>query len=98
MYRVGVVVIGLMGLINLLFLMDAMQKLMKFLPMHHKQEGIEEHALQAVSAGHPRSSISAETRNFQVRPAIRLSVGKKEWAKVRGAVAMGVMHENPKSK
>ena len=98
MYRVGLVVLGLMGLVNVLFLMDAMTKLIKFLPMHHEEEGVEEHAFRTVSAGHRRSSISVETRSFQVRPAVRLSIGKKEWAKVRGAVAMGVMHEHPKSK
>lgn len=80
-------------LCNVVFVMDASVKLVKFMPMQikkHSDEEIKDLAVQAAFAGrHKRTRQSI---------SIGLSFSQKEWAKVKGCVKMGVFHEIKKAK
>ena len=82
-----------LSLVNVVFVIDASVKFAKFMPMQiekHSEEEIKDLAVEAAFAGrHKRTRKSL---------SISLSFSQKEWAKVRGAVMMGVFHDAKQSK
>lgn len=79
----------LMGIINFLFFVDATKRLIKFIPMNHKEDQVEEIAQTTVRAGHPRTSM---TRRSFIMVSLK-SNPKAHWTKVRAAMALGVLKE-----
>merc|ERR1712039_390566 len=80
----------LMLVFNVLVLSDNVKEFVKFIPMSFKQEDKATLQKQLVRMG---SSFSA------LGGAALLTSSRKNWAKVRGAMKMGVLHEaSPKGK
>ena len=81
-----------MTLFNVIMVLDSSIKFAKFAPMHvekHSLDEIKDLAIEAASAGrHTRSRQSFSGLNFS----------RRNWAKIRGVVRMGIVHETEKSK
>jgi hypothetical protein len=78
MLCLGAVVLGLMGLLNILMVVDGIGKFVKFMKMHHENEDIHDDLVRMHSS-FMRHSASQ----------IGMTKSHKEWSKVRGAVLMG---------
>ena len=82
----------LMSLVNVLIVLDASAKFAKFIPMHikkHSKDDIQDLAIEAASAGRyirSRQSFSG------------LTLSRRNWAKIRGVVRMGIIREPKESK
>ena len=77
----------LLSLVNVLIVMDASAKFAKFVPMQikkHSMDDIEDLAIEALSSG----------RHIRRRESFTgLNMSRRNWAKIRGAVNMGVIKE-----
>ena len=81
-----------MTLFNVLVVLDSSIKFAKFVPMHiekHSMDEIEDLAIEAASAGR-------HTRSRQSFSGLNLS--RRNWAKIRGVVRMGIIRDPEKSK
>jgi hypothetical protein len=81
MLYTGGAVLGLMGLINVLIILDSTAKLAKFLPMHHEEEGVQD----VVTEVHGAMSPVRHPKSFTFK-----SKPHKEWVKVKAAVKLGI--------
>ena len=81
MLYAGGTVLGLMGLLNTLMILDGTAKLAKFLPMHHEEEGVHDVATEVHGAMSARHRHPASL-TFKTKP-------HTEWVKVKAAVKLG---------
>lgn len=75
-------VLGLMGMLNCLFVMDACGKFLKFIKMKHADKEVIE-ASVAVTASCCRHSVTS----------VVLTKSQKEWSKIRGVYHMGLFKQ-----
>jgi len=73
----GGLVLGLMGLLNIAFVMDAIGKFIKFMKINHSDEDLQPKIARVHSSFHRHNA-----------PQI-MRTSQKEWAIVRGAVLLG---------
>jgi len=82
----GGLVLCMMGVLNTLFIADSMGKFVKFMKTTHEDEDVHDNIVRIHSSLHRHTST------------LIMSNGRKEWAKVRGAVHMGAFKTPKKDK